>query len=122
MNGFQQCLQTALNVLEIFGNMSGLKMNTEKTKVIWIGRKKHSKDKLHVDSRLEWCITEFILLGITFNVDLNKIVDINFNNAIEQSKSVLNNWKKCYLTPFGVTKLWQNLIIYSYHFQLPHLL
>ena len=36
----------SLNVLEIFGSYSGLKMNTEKTKVVWIGRKKLTKDKI----------------------------------------------------------------------------
>ena len=39
LDGSQQSLQTALNTREIFGNFSGLKMNKEKTKVIWIGRK-----------------------------------------------------------------------------------
>ena len=33
MNGSQQSIKTALKVLEIFSNMSGLKVNTEKTKV-----------------------------------------------------------------------------------------
>ena len=36
-------LQAALNILEIFGNISGLRINKEKTKVIWLRRKKHSK-------------------------------------------------------------------------------
>ena len=62
-------LQAALNTLEIYGNFAGLKMNKEKTKVIWIGRKKHSKDKLKVSVNLDWGKSEFILLGTTFNVE-----------------------------------------------------
>ena len=46
LDGAGASLWAALNVLEIFGSLSGLKMNSEKTKVIWIGRKKHSKDKI----------------------------------------------------------------------------
>ena len=49
-------------MLEIFDSMSGLKMNTMKTKVIWIGRKKFSKDKLKVNTIFEWGTTEFNLL------------------------------------------------------------
>ena len=46
-------------------------MNTSKTKVIWIGRKKYSKDKLQVSVNLDWGTTHFNLLGIIFSVDLN---------------------------------------------------
>ena len=40
LNGSQHSLQAALNVLEVFGSISGLKMNRDKTKIIWIGAKK----------------------------------------------------------------------------------
>ena len=40
LDGSRCSLQAALNVLETFGSFSGLKMNSEKTKVIWIGCKK----------------------------------------------------------------------------------
>ena len=76
-------------------------MNTMKTKVIWIGRKIFSKDKLKVNTTFEWGTTEFNLLGLEFNVDLDKMVQKNYLNAIAQSKLILNNWKKRHLTPFG---------------------
>ena len=64
LNGSDQSLQAALNTIKIFGSFSGLKMNTTKTKVIWIGRKKHSRDKLNVTSNLEWGTNSFKLLGL----------------------------------------------------------
>ena len=73
MDGSRESLEAALNILEIFGSMSGLRMNTTKTKVIWIGRKKNSKDKLNVNVNLEWGTTEFKLLGLKFNVDLDRM-------------------------------------------------
>ena len=39
LNGKQESLSAALNTLEHFGTLSGLKFNTEKTKIIWIGKK-----------------------------------------------------------------------------------
>ena len=54
MDGSRESLHAALNTLKIFGSMSGLKMNTMKTKVIWIGRKRFSKDKLKVNTTLGW--------------------------------------------------------------------
>ena len=39
LDGSQSSLQAALNTIEIFGSFSGLKINTNKTKLVWIGRK-----------------------------------------------------------------------------------
>ena len=39
LDGSKVSLIAALNVLEIFGSISGLQVNTEKNKVIWIGKK-----------------------------------------------------------------------------------
>ena len=41
MEGSEGSLQEIVNILEVFGTISGLKMNTSKTKMIWIGRKKN---------------------------------------------------------------------------------
>ena len=62
LNGSIASLQPALNTLEIFGNFSGLKMNKEKTKMIWIGRKNFSKEKLQTPHKLNWGDTIFFNL------------------------------------------------------------
>ena len=66
LDGSQHSLQSALNTLEIYGTMSGLKMNKEKTKIIWIGRKRFSKEKLKVSVDMEWGASEFTMLGLDF--------------------------------------------------------
>ena len=38
LDGISQSLQAALNVLEVFGSLSGLQVNTEKTQVVWVGK------------------------------------------------------------------------------------
>ena len=92
LDGTKHSLQSALNTLEIFGNLSGLKMNREKTKVIWIGSRKHCKDKLNVSAKLEWDNTEFTALGITFSTNLNEIPVLNYNKALQKIRSEINNW------------------------------
>ena len=101
LDGTQKSLQAALNTLEIFGSFSGLRMNKSKTKLIWIGRKKYSKDKLRVKSNLEWGETKFTLLGINFDVDLNKMIDTNYECAKTKILKTILTWKKRYLTPLG---------------------
>ena len=67
LDGTTHSLQAALNTLEIFGTMSGLKVNNDKTKLIWMGKKRGFKEKLNVIINLEWGNTEFDLLGIKFS-------------------------------------------------------
>ena len=93
LDGSDHSLQSALNVLEIFGNFSGLKMNMEKTKVIWIGRKRYSKDKLNVIAQLDWGNVEFNLLGITFSVNLDTMVELNYNKAIDKVTKDVLKWQ-----------------------------
>ena len=101
LDGSKNSLDAALNTIEVFGSVSGLKMNTTKTKLVWIGKRKHSKDKLNMSSKLEWGTTTFRLLGIIFSVNLNEIPSLNYTPALEKSKKILLNWKRRTLTPFG---------------------
>ena len=39
-------IYVAMNEIEIFGTFSGLMINRNKTEGLWIGKLKHSKDKL----------------------------------------------------------------------------
>ena len=115
LDGSQSSLKAALNTLEIFGSYSGLKMNTNKTKVIWIGRKKYSKDKLQVSVDLEWGKTHFNLLGIIFSVDLNEMITLNYSKALENSKKTLSFWNKQNLTPFGKIMVIKTFILSKFN-------
>ena len=84
LDGRQHSLQSALNTLEIYGNLSGLKMNKEKTKVIWIGRKRQSKDKLNVSTNLEWGCSKFTLLGIEFSTNLSEMMELNYTKSLQK--------------------------------------
>ena len=66
-------LQASLNTLEIYENISELKINSEKTKLVWIGSRKNYKDKLPVKNDLEWGNTQFTLLGITFSTEIKEM-------------------------------------------------
>ena len=91
-------------------------MNKEKTKVIWIGRKKFSKDKLNVTIDLEWGCTNFTLLGIEFSTNLSIITERNYTKALEKIKKLVKTWSNRYLTPLGkITVIKTNLISQCVH-------
>ena len=66
LNGTKKSLNAALNTLAMFGSFSGLTINADKTKIIWIGKKSYSSEKLDKDQTLKWEATSFDLLGINF--------------------------------------------------------
>ena len=82
LDGSQQSL------LETFADISGLKTNFDKTQVVWIGAKKYSTDSIKTRWKLSWGTTQFKLLGVIFNVDLDKIVGINYKDKIAQVKNL----------------------------------
>ena len=96
-----ESLQAALNTIEIFGSYSGLKMNCDKTKIIWIGKKKLSKEKLNTSTQLIWGETEFDLLGLHFTTDLSKMISYNFKKYLAQVYDITKRWNRRYLTPIG---------------------
>ena len=100
LDGTPHSLQAALNVLEVFGTLSGLRVNTEKTQVVWIGKKKRCKEKL-LKLNLQWDTSSFNMLGLLFSVDLVKCTEINFDNQITEIRKIINSWNKRSLTPIG---------------------
>ena len=111
LDGTQHSLQSALNTIEIFGNLSGLRMNKEKTKVIWIGKKRLSKDKLNVTECLDWGKAEFKLLGIEFSTDIDAMPEINYSKALEKIKIDIRKWQTRPLTPLGKITVIKSLLL-----------
>ena len=48
-------------------------MNKDKAKLIWIGKKRNSKDELNTVPKLSWGATGFNLLGLDFDINLDKL-------------------------------------------------
>ena len=116
LDGSQRSLEAALNTIEIFGTYSGLKMNTTKTKVIWIGDKKHSSEKLPVSYKLEWGTDRFNLLGVLFSVDLEDIPALTYSLYLEKSKKIIDIWKRRSLTPLGQITIIKTFILSQFNY------
>ena len=99
LDGSLESLTSALNILDIFGSLSGLKVNKEKTKIIWIGKKRNCKTVLL--KGLHWVSSHFNLLGLTFSTDLHSMMDLNFESKLKEIRDLIKIWEKRYLTPIG---------------------
>ena len=66
--------------------------------MIWIGSKKHSQDKICVKWGLKWGSSTFKLLGITFSVDLDQMIVLNYKRRLKEIENAINRWLKQTLT------------------------
>ena len=83
----------------------------KKTKVIWIGKRKNSKEKLKVSEKLNWGETHFRLLGLQFSVNLETMPDLNYKIAIEKVNSIVSHWKRRSITPIGKVTVIKTLLL-----------
>jgi hypothetical protein len=111
LDGTKTSLDETLNILSEFAIISGLKVNFEKTKVVWIGRKKFSSDSIKTRWKLAWNQSTFRMLGIDFHVDLTKMIHINYSEKIINVRKMITSWKRRILTPIGKITVIKSLLL-----------
>ena len=66
LDGSEQSFNESIHTLQRFAQMSGLKINNDKTCIVWITSKKHSQVSFLRDVNFFWDPIIFKILGITF--------------------------------------------------------
>ena len=59
LDGSSGALNCTLTELDKFANVSGLKINFDKTQVVWTGSKKHSTSTIKTKWKLSWGSSKF---------------------------------------------------------------
>ena len=112
LDGTQTSLSQCLDTLELFGECSGLKENVEKTKALWLGSKRFSKDILLPEKSLAWVFNEpFDILMITVFVETQQIVEYNYRMKLEEVRKLLDSWSWRLLSIIGKIQVIKTLAI-----------
>lgn len=101
LNGSEKTLQEALKTLKLYYTMSGLKINTDKTRALWIGALHNSPEQLCEEYSLDWSQEPLKILGVTFSPLIFDIWDLNSKEILLKVRNILNHWKKRKLTLIG---------------------
>lgn len=91
--------------------MSGLKINIEKTRAIWVGSLSNSTRQLCRNYRLDWTQGAFKILGVTFSTEVYNIWDINTNEIITKIENLCKCWAKRKLTLSGKITIIKSLAL-----------
>ena len=101
LDGSEQSLRNALGTLNTFYNMSGLKINVDKTKAVWIGSMTKSNCKLCQEYKLDWDQKPIKILGVTFTPEVFNMWDYNAPEIFQRITKLLEIWSKRKLTLQG---------------------
>ena len=100
LDGSEKSLNELLKELELFARMSGLKVNFDKTQLVWIGSKKFDQNSIKTKWKLIWGKQTFKILGINFNTDLTKMIKKNYTPKMQTLENMIKQWERT-LTPLG---------------------
>ena len=101
-------INIALNIIEIFGSFSGLKLNKNKTEGIWIGKLKHCKDKI---DNINFRDKPVKVLGLYFGIISKECDKLNWETKLEKTKNLMTSWEKRNLSLLGKILIVKTLII-----------
>ena len=111
LDGSEMSLRKTLEKLNSFYIMSGLKLNIEKTRAIWIGSMNKSNRILCNDFKLDWNQGPFKILGVTFTAEVFDIWDKNTTGIEQKVENIIKTWSKRKLTLPGKITIIKSLAL-----------
>ena len=108
LDGSKSSLQKALNLLDIFANISGLHVNYEKTEALWIGELHKSTEILFPQRKIKWARRK--ALGIWFSTCKGETVKLNYDERKEKLDKLIENWQFRRLTLLGKITVIKSLL------------
>ena len=101
-------MRGSLQELQTFSEMSGLKLNVEKTSCMMFG----ADGWCTTDNNfgLRW-VHDMKVLGVVFTKDLKNVTEINIRPRLMQIEKEIVQWRRRHLTPFGKIAVIKSLLI-----------
>ena len=109
-------LQETMRIMNLFKNLSGLKINQTKTNVLQVGNLKWNIKKLRLKE-----VEEIYSLGTWFYKDQNRINDYNLNEKYKLFEGVLHFWKSKNINTLERIKVVKTYALSKIHFTLSSL-
>ena len=104
-------LKLCLSILNWFYQISGLKINIQKTKVIKLGPIRETDRRFCRENDLEW-VSEFVALGIKYDVNnMQNITIMNMEEKIDSMKNLMQSWLYRNITPIGRVCIVKSLVM-----------
>jgi hypothetical protein len=94
-------INTAFTAFEKFQEISGLKVNFDKTELFPVGTIKESNLPLYSYRNIAWSPDGVKILGIHISHNKKRMMDQNYNPILTKMENIINIWKRRNLTLYG---------------------
>ena len=113
LDGSNRSLLQTLKTLDLFERLSGLKVNEEKTNVVYIGSVANRMPNPNItQKKLKWVKDgKFKALGVNFSIHLEEMEDLNYNMVMEAVSNLVHHWSRRNLTVLGRITVVKSLLI-----------
>ena len=111
LDGSKESMEKLMSILQTFYRMSGLKVNEEKTKALWVGSMSKSHKQICPEYNLDWEKKPIKILGVTFTADVCNIWEHNAEDILHKINKMINAWSKRKLTLPGKITLIKSLML-----------
>jgi len=111
LDGSRKSFENTVQLLCEFEKWSGLKINLDKSEVVWVGSSEHSQVRYMPHLKIRWNPESFTVLGVKFALNLNKIWDLNGASKLLDMRRILGHWTNRSLTPFGKITVIKSLVL-----------
>ena len=111
LEGDRESLEQLFKHLEYFGEISGLKLNTDKTNNVWLGKMINSEIRWLTHLDMNWNPPKFKILGLWFTHNLEEMEKINTYDKYLETKVLFNCWAKRSTTPIGKVVVLKSLVL-----------
>ena len=111
----EKSLSELFKLMENFEKISGLKVNSDKTEIMKIGKAKNFQQEFLPQYMFKWT-TNIKTLGIELWNDLNKTLSRNYTKKISSMKNIINMWSQREVTMYGKILLTKTFILSQFNF------
>ena len=81
--------------------LSGLRINNQKTKALWISSNAGKQLRLCPAQAFQWVQCKIKTLGVWLSINHEEMIRLNYEEKLEKVKNCLNNWQMRRLTLLG---------------------
>ena len=111
LDGSRRSLTTSLKVLNLFSEISGLRLNHKKTEALLIGANADSEEKLCPEIELKWMRDKVKTLGVWLSTDPVLMMKANYDEKLTKLKASLGCWEMRRLSLLGKITVLKSLMV-----------
>ena len=109
LDGTDISAKHSLGLLDSFAEISGLKVNYEKTEALWIGSLRLQK-RIEINKNILWSFCKVNALGVWLSTIKEESAMLNFRGKKEKISKIIENWQFRRLTLLGKITVIKSLL------------